>query len=121
MRNNHKTFYDLVSQDQQYKIAVGSATPATIENYDKIQGLLKFSLRSYQIEALRAFQLFWKDGFDSRSLKQKTLQEIEVDGKKFQWNKVGFEMATGSGKTLLMGAIIADLWQRGYKDLKNIF
>jgi len=115
-KNNHKTFYDLISQDQQYKIAVGSATPATIENYDKIQSLLKFSLRPYQIEALRAFQLFWKDGFDSRSLKQKTLQEIEVDGKKIQWNKVGFEMATGSGKTLLMGAIIADLWHRGYKD-----
>lgn len=115
-RKNHKTFYDLVSQDQQYKIAVGSATPATIENYDKIQGLLKFSLRPYQIEALRALQFFWKDGFDSRSLKQKTLQGTEVDGKKIQWNKVGFEMATGSGKTLLMGAIITDLWQKGYKD-----
>jgi type III restriction enzyme len=115
-KNNHRTFYDLVSQDQQFKIAVGSATPSSIENYDKIQGLLKFSLRPYQIEALRVFQLFWKDGFDSRSLKQKTLQETEVDGKKIQWNKVGFEMATGSGKTLLMGAIIADLWQRGYKD-----
>jgi type III restriction enzyme len=115
-RKNHKTFYDLVSQDQQYKIAVGSATPTTIENYEKIQGLLKFSLRPYQIEALCAFQFFWKDGFDSRSLKQKTLQEIEVEDKKIQWNKVGFEMATGSGKTLLMGAIITDLWQRGYKD-----
>jgi len=114
--NNQKTFYDLVSQDQQYKIAVGSATPANIENYDKIQGLLKFSLRPYQIEALRAFQFFWKDGFDSRSLKQKTLQKIEVESNEVQWNNVGFEMATGSGKTLLMGAIIADLWQRGYKD-----
>lgn len=115
-RNNHKTFYDLVSQDQQYKIAVGSATPASIENYDKIQGLLKFSLRPYQIEALRAFQFFWKDDFDSKSLKQKTLQRVEIDGKEILWNKVGFEMATGSGKTLLMGAIITDLWRRGYKD-----
>ena len=115
-RKNHKTFYDLVSQDQQYKIAVGSATPTSIENYDRIQGLLKFSLRPYQIEALRAFQFFWKDGFDSRSLKQKTLQKAEVNGNNAQWNKVGFEMATGSGKTLLMGAIITDLWQRGYKD-----
>lgn len=115
-RNNHKTFYDLVSQDQQYKIAVGSATPASIENYDKIQELLKFSLRPYQIEALRAFQFFWKDSFDSRSLKQKTLQKVEIDGKEILWNKVGFEMATGSGKTLLMGAIITDLWQKGYKD-----
>lgn len=113
---NHKTFYDLVSQDQQYKIAVGSASSKTIENYDKIQRLLKFSLRPYQIEAMCAFQLFWKDGFDSRSLREKTLQERKGNGNKIQWNKVGFEMATGSGKTLLMGAIIMDLWHRGYKD-----
>lgn len=113
---NHKTFYDLVSQDQQYKIAIGSASPKTIENYNKIQRLLKYSLRPYQMEALSAFQVFWKDGFDSRSLKQKTLQEAENNGNKIQWNKVGFEMATGSGKTLLMGAVIMDLWHRGYRD-----
>ncbi|MGA2171694.1 MAG: DEAD/DEAH box helicase family protein [Sedimentisphaerales bacterium] len=115
MKNN-KTFYDLASQDQQYKIAVGSVSPKTIKDYDKIQQLLKFSLRPYQMEALGAFQLFWKDGFDSRSLKQKTLQKTEVDGKKIEWNKVGFEMATGSGKTLLMGAVIMDLWHRGNRD-----
>jgi type III restriction enzyme len=113
---NHKTFYDLASQDQQYKIAVGSASPKTIKNYNKTQHLLKYTLRPYQMEAMGAFQLFWKDGFDSRSLKQRTLQEAENDGSKIQWNKVGFEMATGSGKTLLMGAIIVDLWHRGYKD-----
>ena len=116
-RKNHKTFYDLVSQDLQYKIAVGSASPKTIENYQKIQRLLKFPLRSYQMEALSVFQLFWKDGFDSRSLKQKTLQSVEIEkGKKIEWHKVGFEMATGSGKTLLMGAIVMDLWYRGYRD-----
>jgi len=112
-----QTFYDLVSQDQQYKIAVGSPSPKTIENYDKIQHLLKFALRPYQVEALCVFQLFWKDGFDSRSLKQKTVQEGKNDDEKIvQWNKVGFEMATGSGKTLLMGATILDLWHKGYKD-----
>ncbi|MBI2100124.1 MAG: DEAD/DEAH box helicase family protein [Candidatus Vogelbacteria bacterium] len=112
-----QTFYDSVRQDQQYKIAVGSPSPKTIENYDKIQHLLKFALRPYQVEALSAFQLFWKDGFDSRSLKQKTAQSEKNDeGKDVLWNKVGFEMATGSGKTLLMGATILDLWHRGYKD-----
>lgn len=112
-----KTFYDLVSQDQQYKIAVGSASPKTIQNFDKIQHLLKFNLRPYQMEALRAFQLFWNDGFDSRSIKQRTLQETkDDDDKPVQWHKVGFEMATGSGKTLLMGATILDLWHRGHKD-----
>ena len=62
MKNNkQKTFYDLVSQDQQYKIAVGSASPKTIEKFNKIQQLLKFPLRPYQMEALSAFQLFDKD------------------------------------------------------------
>jgi len=112
-----QTFYDLVSVDQQYEIAVGSSSPKTIENYDKIQRLLKFNLRPYQMEALSAFQLFWKDGFDSRSLKQKTLQLGNDDTEKVvEWHKVGFEMATGSGKTLLMGAVILDLYHRGYRD-----
>lgn len=113
----HKIFYDLVNQDQKYKIALGTATPETIDNYNNIQHLLKFPLRPYQLEALTAFQLYWNNGFDSRSLKQKTLQEVEIEkGKKVQWHKIGFEMATGSGKTLLMGAIMLDLWLRGYKD-----
>ncbi|PIR55771.1 MAG: hypothetical protein COU73_04420, partial [Parcubacteria group bacterium CG10_big_fil_rev_8_21_14_0_10_46_32] len=117
MKTKPQTFYDLVSQDKRYKIAVGSPSPKTIENYDKTQHLLKFALRPYQIEALSAFQLFWKDGFDSRSLKEKTLQEAKNDGEKIvRWHKVGFEMATGSGKTLLMGATILDLWHKGYKD-----
>ncbi|MFA5048815.1 MAG: DEAD/DEAH box helicase family protein, partial [Patescibacteria group bacterium] len=102
---------------QQYKIAVGSASPKTIENFNKIQQLLKFPLRPYQIEALNAFQLFENDRFDSRSLKEKTTQESQDDeGKSVKWNKIGFEMATGSGKTLLMGATILDLWHRGHKD-----
>ncbi len=118
MKNNkQKTFYDLVSQDQQYKIAVGSASPKTIEKFDKIQQLLKFPLRPYQLEALSSFQLFEKDRFDSRSLKEKTIQESRDDeGKPVQWHKVGFEMATGSGKTLLMGATILDLWHKGHRD-----
>jgi len=117
MKTKPQTFYDSVSQDQRYKIAVGSPSPKTIENYDKTQHLLKFALRPYQIEALSAFQLFWKDGFDSRSLKEKTLQEAKNDEEKVvHWHKVGFEMATGSGKTLLMGATILDLWHKGYKD-----
>lgn len=117
MKTKQKTFYDSVSQDQQYKIAVGSASPKTIENYGNIQHLLKFPLRPYQIEAMGAFQLFLNDKFDSRSIKQKTLQqEKDDDDKIVEWHKTGFEMATGSGKTLLMGAMILDLYKRGHKD-----
>ncbi len=115
--DKQKTFYDLVSQDQQYKIAINSISPKTIENFNKIQQLLKFPLRPYQMEALSAFQFFEKDLFDSRSLKEKTIQESKDDtDKSVQWNKVGFEMATGSGKTLLMGATILDLWHKGHRD-----
>ncbi|MDR3547144.1 MAG: DEAD/DEAH box helicase family protein [Candidatus Pacebacteria bacterium] len=117
MKAKQQTFYDLASHDQQYEIAVGSASPKTIENYNEIQRQLKFSLRPYQVEALAAFQLFWKNGFDSRSLKDKTLQQGKDDeGGIVEWHKIGFEMATGSGKTLLMGAAIMDLYNRGYKD-----
>lgn len=117
MKKKAQTFHDLVSQDQQYRLAVGSSAPKNIENYDKIQHLLKFALRPYQVEALSAFQLFWKDGFDSRSLKQKTVQQgKDDDGKIVEWHKVGFEMATGSGKTLLMGATILDLYHKGFRD-----
>lgn len=117
MKTKTQTFHDLVSQDQRYKIAVGASSPKNIDNFEKTQHLLKYSLRPYQVEALSAFQLFWKDGFDSRSLKEKTLQEAKGDeGQNVQWHKVGFEMATGSGKTLLMGATILDLWHKGYKD-----
>jgi superfamily II DNA or RNA helicase len=117
MRTKQKTFYDSVSEDQQYKIAVGSASPKTIKNYDKIQHLLKFPMRPYQVEAIGAFQLFLNDKFDSRSIKQKTVQQSKDDEDKVvEWNKIGFEMATGSGKTLLMGAMILDLYNRGHKD-----
>ena len=82
MKKKTQTFYDLASQDQQYRLTVGSSAPKNIENYDKVQRLLKFALRPYQVEALSAFQLFWKDGFDSRSLKQKTLQQGKDDDNK---------------------------------------
>jgi len=117
MRAKTATYYDSVSRDQQYKVAVGAAAPKNIENYDKTQHLLKFALRPYQVEALSAFQLFWKDGFDSRSLKQGAIQQGKDDeGKIIEWHKVGFEMATGSGKTLLMGATILDLYHKGFRD-----
>jgi type III restriction enzyme len=117
MKAKQQTFYDLVSRDSQYDSVVSSASSKNIEKYDEIQHLLKFSLRPYQMEALAAFQLFWKNNFDSRSLKQRTLQQGKNDeGETIEWHKIGFEMATGSGKTLLMGAIISDLYNRGYRD-----
>ncbi|MFA5145353.1 MAG: DEAD/DEAH box helicase family protein [Candidatus Omnitrophota bacterium] len=116
-KNDKNTFYDLVTHDPQYQIAVGSHSLENIENFKDIQRLLKYPLRPYQLEALSAFQLFWKDGFDSRSIKQKAIETITGHGGNvLNWPKIGFEMATGSGKTLLMGAIILYLWHKNYKD-----
>src|SRR3989338_4909596 len=116
-KNSNNSFYHLVSQDPQYKTVVNSPSPKNVDNLKEVERLLRFPLRPYQLEALSAFQLFWKDGFDSRSLKQKTVESTkDENGKEVVWNKVGFEMATGSGKTLLMGATIMYLWQKGHRD-----
>lgn len=111
------SFYNLVSKDIQYQNAIQFASQIKIDNFKTIEKYLRFPLRPYQLEALSVFQLFWKDGFDSRSLKQKAIQQIiEKDGKVLEWPKIGFEMATGSGKTLLMGAVILYLWHKGQRD-----
>jgi len=109
-------FYDIALKDIHYQTAIQFATQIKIDSRRDIENLLRFPLRPYQQEALSVFDLFWKDGFDSRSLKQKTIQKVSEEGKAFEWPKIGFEMATGSGKTLLMGAIIAYLWHKGYRD-----
>lgn len=109
-------FHDIVLQDIQYQTAIQFAAEIKIDHRKGIENLLRFPLRLYQQEALSAFELFWKDGFDSRSLKQKTIQKVSEEGKTLEWPKIGFEMATGSGKTLLMGAIITYLWHKGYRD-----
>lgn len=110
------SFYKLVSKDIQYQAAIQYAAQVKIDNRREIENLLRFSLRPYQMEALSSFELFWKDEFDSRSLKQKAIQRVDKDGKTFEWPKIGFEMATGSGKTLLMGTVILYLWHKGYRD-----
>jgi len=111
------SFYNLVTEDVQYRAAIEFAAQVKIDSRKAIENLLRFPLRPYQLEALSAFDVFWKDGFDSRSLKQKTIQKVVgKDGALFEWPKIGFEMATGSGKTLLMGAIILYLWFKGYRD-----
>ena len=57
------------------------------------------SLRPYQIDALQRF-LYYIDGYKQRQAPAHLL----------------FHMATGSGKTVLMAALILDLYTRGYRD-----
>ncbi|MCY3994653.1 MAG: DEAD/DEAH box helicase family protein [Rhodobacter sp.] len=59
----------------------------------------KIELRPYQVTALERF-LYYIDDFPQRPKNPHLL----------------FHMATGSGKTLLMAALILDLYSRGYRD-----
>ena len=59
----------------------------------------RFTLRPYQETALKRF-LYYVDDYADRPNPAHAL----------------FEMATGSGKTLVMAALILDLYQRGYRN-----
>ena len=59
----------------------------------------KFTIRPYQKEAL----LRWFDRYESTQPSEQPLQLL-------------FNMATGSGKTLIMAALIIDLYKRGYSN-----
>ena len=59
----------------------------------------RFAIRPYQQEAL----LRWFDYFESTQPSTQPLQLL-------------FNMATGSGKTLIMAALIVDLYHKGYRN-----
>ena len=61
---------------------------------------LKFQLRPYQIEAFARFNFHLNQHQNSTN---KPIQLL-------------FQMATGSGKTLVMAGLILDLYRRGYRN-----
>ncbi|MBV5343635.1 DEAD/DEAH box helicase family protein, partial [bacterium] len=60
----------------------------------------KFELRPYQNKAFSRFFYFFENDFDSKQSKPYQLM---------------FNMATGSGKTLMMAGIILYLYKKGYR------
>ncbi|MGI0407135.1 DEAD/DEAH box helicase family protein [Helicobacter himalayensis] len=73
-----------------------------IEIPSYIQDNLSKELREYQKEALRHY------------LKQRELHNKGISG--YEGNHLMFHMATGSGKTLIMAALMLDLYVRGYRE-----
>jgi hypothetical protein len=67
-------------------------------------GVTKHRLRYYQIEAL--YTLDYLLGMPPTKLEKKSLTEVIDEDAKIGAPFLGFEMATGSGKTMLMGASI---------------
>ncbi len=73
---------------------------------------LAYDFRYYQKQALAVLDLFWNVE-DYYSWKGEAIEE--VDGHKIPF--YCFEMATGSGKTLLMAANVLYLFNKGIKDI----
>lgn len=84
--------YDILSKAGRLRL---SAVPVHVqENLNQ-----KFTIRPYQKEAL----LRWFDYYESTQPSEQPLQLL-------------FNMATGSGKTLIMAALIVDLYKKGYRN-----
>ncbi len=66
-----------------------------------ISGNLKFDTRPYQKEAFQRFILCYNEGFDGRPPKPLHLL---------------YNMATGSGKTMIMAGLALYLYEKGYRD-----
>ncbi|MDR2704240.1 MAG: DEAD/DEAH box helicase family protein [Planctomycetaceae bacterium] len=90
-----KFLYDLLIQE------FGRRTLEDTDVPDFISGNLKHTLRPYQIEALQRFILCHTENFrDKPALPLHLL----------------FNMATGSGKTLIMAGLILYLYEKGYRN-----
>src|SRR5690242_8831143 len=73
-------------------------------------GVTKHSLRYYQTEAL--YVLDYLLGVPPNKVEKKALIEVIDEEARITAPFLGFEMATGSGKTMLMGASIFYIFQK---------
>lgn len=62
---------------------------------------LKYKIRPYQEEAFQRYSLFQSDSFDGKPVKPYHLL---------------YNMATGSGKTLIMAGLMLELYEKGYRN-----
>lgn len=103
-------YYKELIKDEQYKKALENIDEEIIK--DLQDGInTKYSFREYQKKALNVFHFFNKISKDY-TFKYKLFDE--------KYNNIpfyGFEMATGSGKTILLGSNI--LYLNKYQKIKN--
>lgn len=95
------------------QLTIDSSAKRKQDNLQFIEQNLKVPLRYYQKESLFVFEDLAYYTSNNIPYKEELLEDVNDD-------KVGFytfEMATGSGKTLLMGATILDIYRNmGIKD-----
>lgn len=106
-----KSFYNELKEDKNYKSKLDSFSNDKIANFEFLNKNLKFSLREYQEKALFVLQYFMSLQQDDY-FKQKITEKLDDHEIPFY----SFEMATGAGKTLLMGANLLYLFKKGHKD-----
>lgn len=104
------TFYDKLKNDETYKKQVKKTDQEFIK---EIQKYMAHKFRYYQKEALAAFDFFMNVDRQHFAFKDE-LYEREFGDDTIPF--YGFEMATGSGKTLLIGALVLYLYNKGYKN-----
>lgn len=92
-------FNDMLQKDKSYQTAISKTDQVFILAVEKY---MAHNFRYYQKEALAAFE--YLVGANDENWFKKNLYEKGIPF-------YGFEMATGSGKTLLMGALILHLYK----------
>jgi len=104
------TYYRRLAQDESYNKAIQQTDKGFIQ---EINSAMIHDFRDYQEEALAAFDFFMNQDKETYPFKEE-LFEKEL-GERSLKNPIpfyGFEMATGSGKTLIMGALILYLHKK---------
>jgi len=105
------SFYERLKEDETYKKVLQQLDKEFINEIEKY---MAHEFRDYQKQALAAFDFFQKAQRDQYAFKDELYEREFADG---TIPFYGFEMATGSGKTLLIGALILYLYKEyGYKN-----
>lgn len=106
-----KNFYQDLKKDINYSSHLDNLESLHIQNFEFINRNLTFPMRYYKEEALFTLQYFLD--LPSDNYFKKALLE-EIGDKKIPF--MGFEIATGAGKTSIIGANMLYLYKRGYKN-----
>lgn len=105
------SYYGRLSIDEIYL----EILPQTEQDFiNEIERFMAHNFRYYQKEALSIFDYFYRISRDLYSFKEELYEKNFAEGKIPFY---GYEMATGSGKTLLIGSSL--IYLNRYENLKN--
>jgi len=110
-----KNFYQHLMKDINFSYSLENFESSQINNFEFVNKNLFFPMRDYKQEALFALQYFLNLSNDNY-FKKELIEDI--DGKKIPF--LGFEIATGAGKTSMIGSNMLYLYKKGYRDFMII-